>query len=295
MTSARHGLGRGLSALIPGAPVPVATSPMPAGGRAVLVVPPERIHANPRQPRRTFATEELQDLASSIQQHGILQPIVVTLRPDGAYELIAGERRLRAARLAGLATVPVIVREGTHDERTKLELALIENVQRQDLNPIDRAVAYRELLNEFGLTQEAVSTRVGVSRSAVAHAMRILTLPSEMQDAVRDGKVSEGHAKVLAGIESPAEQRAWFERILTQRIPVAAVAAAQPKSTRAGGARTAASPLDPNLRAKEAAIRERLGARVRITPRGRGGAIAIDYSDAEELQGIVQTITRVRG
>lgn len=285
-----RGLGRGLSALIPGAPSP-SPSASAGAGRAVLVVPPERIHPNPRQPRREFPAEELAELAASLRTHGVLQPIVVTVRADGEYELIAGERRLRAAKLAGLATVPVIVRDGEHSERTKLELALIENVQRQDLNPLDRARAYEELQKEFGLTQEEIAVRVGLARSSIAHALRLLTLPPDMQQALRNGSISEGHAKLLAGMTDAAEQRAWFARIQEQRLPVAAVAAAKspsPRARRAGDAHAS----DPNLQAKEAALRQHLGARVRITPKGRGGTIAIEYYSAEELAGIMRAITR---
>ena len=283
-----RGLGRGLSALIPGATPP---APAASAGHAVLVVPPERIHPNPRQPRREFPAEELAELAASLRTHGVLQPIVVTVRADGAYELIAGERRLRAAKLAGLATVPVIVRDGDHSERTKLELALIENVQRQDLNPIDRARAYEELQKDFGLTQEEIAVRVGLARSSIAHALRLLALPSDVQQALRSGAISEGHAKLLAGMTDPVEQRAWFERIQQQRLPVAAVAAARTPSPRARRASPTATG-DPNLQAKEAALRQRLGAKVRITPNGSGGTIAITYFSAEELAGIIRTITR---
>lgn len=255
----------------------------------MLVVPPERIHSNPRQPRREFPAEELAELAASLKTHGLLQPIVVTVRSDGAYELIAGERRLRAAKLAGLATIPVIVRDGEHSERTKLELALIENVQRQDLNPIDRARAYEELQKDFGLTQEEIAVRVGLARSSIAHALRLLALPQDMQQALRNGEISEGHAKLLAGMTDAAEQRAWFDRIQQQRLPVAAVAAARVPSPRAHRSGTP-STGDPNLQAKEAALRQHLGAKVRITPKGHGGTITIDYFSAEELAGIVRTI-----
>jgi len=282
-----HGLGRGLSALIPGAPPP----PEPVRNAQTLrAVPPEQIHPNPQQPRRSFPAEELEQLVASIRQHGILQPLVVTERPDGEYELIAGERRLRAATIAGVATVPVVVRDDAPDERAKLELALIENVQRQDLNPIERAIAYRQLHEEFGLTQEAVATRVGIARSSVAHTLRLLALPRDMQDAVASGKLSEGHAKVLLGMSDPAEQRAWFQRILEQRLPVAAVTAERTRASRPSSVAPSRTG-DPNVRAKELALQQRLGAKVRIAPRtDGGGAITIEYTDTEELQGIIGTI-----
>lgn len=286
------GLGRGLSALIPGAPVPEP----PHEERTTLTVPVERIHPNPLQPRREFSVEELASLAASIRSHGILQPLVVTARPDSTYELVAGERRLRAAKLAGLAMVPVVIRSGEHDDRAKLELALVENIQREDLNPIDRAVAFRQLQDEFGLTQEAIAQRVGIARSSVAHALRLLALPADMQTAVTRGELSEGHAKLLAGMADVAEQRAWFERILQQRLPLAAVASA----TIAAGVHRRGRPPgstnrpgDPNLRARELELQRQLGAKVRIASRTTGGGtITIEYTDAEELDGILRTVLR---
>lgn len=286
------GLGRGLSALIPnagegaGVPAPVP----PSGGVLQLVVPPGQIHPNPMQPRREFTETELDALAASLKEHGLLQPLVVTRRADGSYELIAGERRLRAAKRAGLVTVPVIVREGETDARRKLELAIVENVQRQDLNPIDRALAYAQLAQEFGLTQEEVAQRVSVSRTSVAHALRLLTLPEDMRRAVATGTLSEGHAKVLLGMADEREQRAWFERILAGGVPVAEVAReARSRTPRGRRARNGAAPLTTDLRAKELALQRRLSARVRIAPgTDGGGTITIAYTDAEELNGIVE-------
>lgn len=289
------GLGRGLSALIPGAPVPEPPR-VDRDDQAVRTVPVERIHPNPLQPRREFPAEELESLAASIRQHGVLQPLVVFARVDGAYELVAGERRLRAAKLAGLAMVPVVLRSGEHDDRAKLELALVENIQREDLNPMDRAVAFRQLQDEFGLTQEAIAQRVGIARSSVAHALRLLALPADMQAAVTRGALSEGHAKLLAGMADAAEQRAWFERILQQRLPLAVVASA----TTAAGVRRRGRPPgstnrpgDPNIRAREIELQRQLGAKVRIASRTTGGGtITIEYTDAEELDGILRTVLR---
>lgn len=286
------GLGRGLSALIPGAPVPEP----PREERTTLTVPVERIHPNPLQPRREFPAEELESLAASIRQHGVLQPLVVSARADGTYELVAGERRLRAAKLAGLTAVPVVIWNGEHDDRAKLELALVENIQREDLNPMDRAVAFRQLQEEFGLTQEAIAQRVGIARSSVAHALRLLALPADMQAAVTRGELSEGHAKLLAGMADATEQRAWFERILQQRLPLATVASA----TTAAGVRRRGRPPgsgrkagDPNIRARELDLQRQLGAKVRIAPRiTGGGTITIEYTDAEELDGILRTVLR---
>lgn len=262
----------------------------------ILVVPPEQIHPNPMQPRHEFTPTELDALTASVRAHGVLQPLVVTRRTDGGYELIAGERRLRAAKRAGLTAVPVVVRPGTLESREKLELAIVENVQREDLNPMDRAFAYAQLAEAFGLTQEDIATRVGIARSSVAHVLRLLTLPEDMQQALRDGRLSEGHAKVLLGIVDLQEQRAWFARILEGGVSVAqvsretAVRAARP----AGRRSRMQAANDPNVRAKELALQQRLGAKVAIAPAVNGGTITITYYDTEELDGIVRTITGSR-
>lgn len=291
-----RGLGRGLSALIPGAsvptPPPTPAAPPAPSSTGVLVVDVARIHPNPKQPRRSFPTDELAALAASLKEHGVLQPLVVTARPDGEYELVAGERRLRAARIAGLRGVPVVVREGD-DDRTKLVLALVENIQREDLNPIDRAQGYRQLHAEFGLTQEEVGRRVGVARSSVAHALRLLALPSDMQDALRRGSLTEGHGKILASMEDPQEQRAWFMRITSERLPVAAVERGRRDAIRAPAHPASGSgTMEVNLRARELDLQRALGAKVAIARKGSGGTITIAYGDAEELSGIVRKITR---
>ena len=235
----KGGLGRGLSSLIPskpsetvvpaGAPAPsaavqqpvVVAAPQELPKNAVEVVPPgERIlHVsvsdivpNPFQPRREFHPEELEELIASIKTYGIMQPLVVTEKANGMFELIAGERRLRSAREAGLKKVPVIVRTATEQE--KLELALIENIQRADLSAIEEAHAYAKLMEEFHLTQEQVSQRVGKSRSVVANTLRLLNLPAEMQMALADGRISMSMARVLCGMDDVKERKAMFDRML---------------------------------------------------------------------------------
>ena len=220
MQKPQGGLGRGLGALLPSAPRPpvsddtgasnvslktpflshegsgvVGADGVHSDSDRLLHIPPSSIVPNPRQPRHHFADEDLADLKASILEHGIMQPLVVTKRGDGTYELIAGERRLRSAKAVGLKTVPVIVREA--NDQQKLELALIENIQRADLNAVEEARAYRQLMEDFGLTQEDVAGRVGKSRSQVANTLRLLELPSDMLAAVVEGKITKSHARTL--------------------------------------------------------------------------------------------------
>ena len=229
-------LGRGLASLIPqkqksfddrtAGDKPAENSPqMPAKTQVeslqdeFLEVPIGKIALNPQQPRHDFAEEELRDLAASIKKHGIIQPLVAAKIAPEQYELIAGERRLKAASLAGLKMVPVIVREG-EGEREKLEIALIENIQRKDLNVVEEARAYKKLIEEFDLTQEEISERVGKSRSAVANKVRLLNLPVEIQRSLIEGKISEGHARSILAVENPEKQRALFELILKNNLTV---------------------------------------------------------------------------
>lgn len=289
-----RGLGRGLSALIPGAQDVSALPPIATvvTGVGASVVPVDAIVPNPLQPRSDFDPEELDALVASVREHGILQPLLVRPSGDGRYELIVGERRLRAAKRAGLTDVPVVVRSDIADDRTKLEIAIIENVQRLDLNPVERAVAYRKLQERFGMTQEEIARRVGIARSSIAHTMRILALPEDMLDALRRGNLTEGHAKVLVGIEDPGTQRAWFDRILGEGIPVAAITGDPVAGDeRPAAPRGASRASDVNLRARERALEQRLGVRVRI--RGiaaGGGAITIRCGDDEELHGVIDAI-----
>ena len=228
MTSRRSGLGRGLDAIIPNLPAP----PMPAAASAgVEEVDIDLIAPNPYQPRTVFNPAQVTELAESIRQHGVIQPLVVSRPPgeNGApYQLIAGERRLLASREAGLKRVPVIVKEAT--PQALLELALVENLQRQDLGPLEEAFAFRRLADEFSLTQEAVAMRVGRSRSAVANSIRLLSLSEEMQASLASGEITPGHARALLAIEDPNVRRLVWRRIvehdLTVRMPALASASA---------------------------------------------------------------------
>jgi ParB family chromosome partitioning protein len=260
---------------------------VPEGDR-ILHVPLSDIVPNPHQPRREFHPEELQELASSIREYGVLQPLVVTEKDNGMFELIAGERRLRASREAGLRNVPVIVR--TADDQRKLELALIENIQREDLSPIEEALSYAKLIDEFSQTQEQVAARVGKSRSVVANTLRLLNLPDEMQRALSDGRISMSMARVLCGMDHPAERQAMFERMQKGDYTVREAEIASRARKNPGGAR--ASSKDVNLLAMEEDLRGALGTKVAIKKRGGRGSILIDFYSDEELDGLVDRLKR---
>jgi ParB family chromosome partitioning protein len=285
--SMRKPLGRGLDALIPGAPKPA----MPDGGpveRAHDAVAIDRIRANPRQPRRAFDETTLGELAASIRVQGILQPLLVRPDGNGDYELVAGERRLRAARLAGLHEVPVVVREMS--DRESLEIALIENIQRDDLSPLEEAEAYHRLIDDFGHTQEQVATRVGKSRPAVANALRLLRLPEQIKQEIARGRLTAGHARVLVSLESADAQLRAARQILARQLSVRDTE--KLASNRGDGGKSPAR--DPHRAAMERDLAAALGTRVRILPRGRGGKIEIEYYSREELQGLAERLSRGR-
>lgn len=275
------GLGRGLDALIPGA----------RDDRGVLELPLDRVERNPDQPRLAFDEAQLGELAASIAVHGILQPIVVRELADGRWELIAGERRLRAARIAGLETIPAIVREEDGGE-TSLELALIENIQREDLNAIETALAYRELIDRFGLTHDAVARQIGKSRVAVSNALRLLDLAPETQQAIVEGRISEGHGRALAAITIVELQRAVLAVVLERGLSVRQTEelvrrkrAEQPSPRRP-------QPIGHDLQDLEAQLRGMLATRVGITRTRRGGRLVIDFYSDEELDRLYSIITR---
>ncbi len=258
-----------------------------------LEVAIEKIAANPQQPRHDFNEKELQELADSIKEHGIIQPLIVAKIAPEQYELIAGERRLRAAKLAGLAMVPVIVREEA-GEREKLELALVENIQRHDLNPIEEARSFKKLIEEFDLTQEQIADKVGKSRSAVANKTRLLALPVEIQRALIEGKISEGHARTILAIENPEKQRALFEMILKENLTVRqAEDKVREVTVSTHQRRMGASAADPYLKEKEDQIAQALGTKVTIKKSGGGGKIIVDYYSGEELESITSKMVVV--
>src|SRR5262245_23261296 len=273
----RKALGRGIEALFPGPgdeAVPVAP---PAGQLAVSV---HEIVPNPEQPRRRFDEEALSPPADSIARHGLLQPLVVR-RIAGRYELVAGERRLRAARRAGLEKVPVVVRETRAEDR--LELALIENVQRQNLTPLEEAEAYRQLIDAYGLTQEEVAGRVGKSRPAITNALRLLGLPDAVKALLENGDLTAGHARAVLSIEGETEQIEFAREIASGGVAKReAEQLAAARRTRPARRSSAAPPADLHVRALADELTRAFGTRVRIERRARGGTIEIEfYSDAE--------------
>jgi ParB family chromosome partitioning protein len=273
MTMRTTALGRGLGALIP-----QRTSDVPS----VVDVPLSRVTPNPHQPRRRMDDAGLEELAASIREHGVLQPVLVTETLDG-YQLIAGERRVRAARLAGLDHIPALIRQLA--DRDQLEVALVENVQRADLDPIDEALAYRQLVDEFGLTQDRVAERVGKARSSVANTMRLLDLHPDVQAAIGDGRLTEGHGRALGGLSVDAQGHV-LGTVLTQGLSVRQTEELVRRLRQPRDAEPPAQPsrtLDPDLERLEEDLRDRLGTKVRLSRSRKGGRIVIEYYSDEEL------------
>lgn len=294
-TPKRTALGRGLGALIPGAapsraPEPQAVPAVEPAAAGPAALPVDRIRPNPEQPRRRFDPAELERLAASIRQHGVLQPVVVRAMGDG-YELVVGERRWRAAQAAGLATIPAVVADVAPRER--LELALVENVQRHDLNPIELALAFRALA-ESGHTQEEIGARVGFERSTIANHLRLLELPREMQADVEAGSLGVGHAKAILGVASPERRRVLRDRIVSGSLSVRQaeelareLGAATRAPRRKGGA---VQVLDPDLANLVDVLRGRLQTQVRLRGDASRGRVEIDYVGADELNRLVDCI-----
>jgi ParB family transcriptional regulator, chromosome partitioning protein len=282
----RGGLGRGLSALLPGAV---------EEGTGLLEIPVEAVAPNPRQPRTSFEDEALESLALSIQEVGVLQPIVVR-RAGNGFELIAGERRLRAARIAGLATVPAVIRES--DDTESLREALIENIHREDLNPIELAEAFRELLDELGLRQETLAERLGMSRSHIANTIRLLQLPAEVQQLVAEGKIQAGHGRTLLSLGDAEAQRTLATRIAAEDLSVREVEelvrnylehpASHPTAAQALSA--VPEPRENPLAEVEEILSEQLATRVTIQMGKRRGKIVIEFGSADDLDRIVSEV-----
>ncbi len=252
--------------------------------KSVMEVPVIEIAPNPYQPRTNFDSDKLQELADSIAEHGIIQPLVVTYGKNGDYELIAGERRLEAAKLAGLKTVPVVTRSAS--EQNKAEWALIENIQRHNLNPIEEANAYDKMQQEFGLTQEEIADKVGKSRSAVANTLRLLKLPVEIQEALAQGKITEGHARTILALSDEEKQMDLFKSILKDKLNVRQVEEVTKKINISKNYRAQRN-VDPDLLDLENKIADKLNTKVKIRGIKNNGKILIDYYSEEELGQIV--------
>lgn len=274
-------LGKGLSALIP------ETEDFGAGAVRFFQCPIEMIEPNPYQPRQTFEGEELEDLAKSVKEQGILTPLLVSKTEKG-YRLIAGERRWRAAQKAGLARVPVVVRETTPVQ--SLELALIENIHRKDLNPIEEAMAYNRLLEDTGATQESLAARIGKDRATIANTLRLLKLPGSIQKDLMDGRISMGHARVLAGLKDALEQKAMRDEIIRKDLSVRQAEALVKKRSRSGAGKIGERARDPYLQSLADSLKSSLGTKVEIRKRGKQGSILIYFYSEEELDRLLEVL-----
>jgi len=288
MIERRPALGRGLSALIPDAPDP---SDAPRTG--ALEVDIDLLAPSDQQPRLMLDDAKLDELAASIRANGVIQPILVR-RTGAAYRIIAGERRWRAAQRAGLLKVPVVIRDMPEGSgRQLLELALVENLQREDLNPIDEALAYQRLVDEFGLTQEQVAAAVGKDRTSVANYLRLLRLPEEVRGNIASGALSMGHARALVGLPDAAAQRQAARDVITRALSVRDTEALVKQLVAPRPARRIAAPPAPDVhtRAAEDRLRFALGTKVRIVRRGQGGAIEIEFGSEPELNRLYELLT----
>jgi ParB family chromosome partitioning protein len=279
----RRGLGKGLGALIPATEV---------SGPGLSEVAVDLIVPNPMQPRVALDAEALQELADSIREHGLIQPLIVTSIQDPAsdaqYQIIAGERRWEAAKMAGLARVPVVIKEATPQKM--LELALVENIQRADLNPLEEAAAYRQLMDDFGLTQEQVAEKVGKSRVTVANSVRLLRLPDEIKRALAEGQISEGHARALLAINKRADQLKILEAIVKKGLSVRQTEEMVRRIVAGVQPRRRDEPPSPETEALENEFRNALGTKVRLFRSKKGGKLVIQFYSEEELEAIYRII-----
>ena len=278
----RQALGKGLGALIPG------VEEVSAEGELVSA-PVDQVFPNPEQPRRRFDRGSLEELAASIREKGVLQPMLARRVPAG-YELIAGERRLRASKLAGLDRVPVLVKKLDREE--KLELALIENIQRENLNPIEEAQGYRELMAHRGYTQEQVAGKVGKDRATVANSLRLLALPDFVKDELITGAISTGHARALLAVRDEGAVRSLLGQILRKGLSVREVERAAQRAGRGRATGRSEAVTSPEIASLQRRIERSVGARVRISPGKRGGKIEIRYGSLDELHGIVEKLLK---
>ena len=281
----KKALGKGLQALLPEKKTLVWK--VEQDGQAVSMISLDQILPNRYQPRTIFAEAELEELAQSVKEHGVLQPIVVRRKGDGMYELIAGERRFRAAKIAGMITIPALVRN-SNDEKS-LAVALVENIQRQNLNPMEEAKAYSRLMGEFGLTQDLVSRSVGKDRSSIANILRLLSLHKDVQQFIESGAISLGHAKVLAGLATADAQLRLAQKIVSEQLSVRQIEQmiSGQKKNRGTGSKKEEPRRFRNL---EEQFRKRLGTKVQVKAATRGGQLIIHYFSDEELDRISSMI-----
>lgn len=302
------GLGKGLESLIPknekfrrpdeksGVGISTEASGLQQK-ESVFLVEIDKICENPEQPRRDFNEEELKSLSKSIREHGVLQPIIVSKIenevPTGikvSYELIAGERRLKAAKIAGLAFIPALIRQKT-EPQNKLEMALIENIQRADLNAVEKARGYERLQKEFGLTQKEIAERVGQSRELIANTIRLLQLPVEIQKMIENGKISEGHGRAILAIENSNQQVALMNEIISKNLSVRA-AESLGRQVKGVAKKVKESAFDPESKALESRLEEFFGTRVKLAKSGNRGKILIEFYSPEELNSILDKILK---
>ena len=285
--ASNKGLGKGLGALLG------ESAMQPVNQQSPLLLPLQKIEPNRLQPRRNFDEEELSALADSIRQHGVIQPLTVRLLDSGYYQIIAGERRWRAARLAGLREVPVVVIEA--DDKKAMELALIENLQRADLTPIEEARGYQQLIGEYGLTQEQVADRVSKSRPAVANAMRLLSLPDELLALVEEGKLTAGHARAILSLKEKPQQLAVAQKVIHLQLSVRQTEAMCKKLSTAVKT-PEPKPVEVDYLAEcEKSLSRRLGRGVKIVSGKRKGKIELEYYGQEDLQRLYEALTKTLG
>ena len=295
------GLGRGLESLIPRTisvkPETAILGDAPKTKESIFLIEIDRVKENPYQPRRDFNKEELQSLADSIREYGILQPLIVTKTEEEtasgikvSYELVAGERRLKAAKMIGLNFIPAVIRQKTEGKQ-KLELALIENIQRADLNAVEKARGYQRLQKEFGLTQKEIALKIGQSRELVANAVRLLGLPVEIQRAIESGKISEGHGRAILAIDDDNQKLAILNEIILKNL---SVRAAESLGRQVMGVvkKVKENALDPESKALESRLEEFFGTRVKLAKTGNRGKILIEFYSPEELNAILDKILK---
>jgi ParB family chromosome partitioning protein len=295
MSTQKKALGRGIGALIPSRPAAEpasASAPAAPAGTGLAEVPIEQISPNPYQPRRTFNDASIEELSRSVREHGIIQPLVVTRTGDNKYRLIAGERRFRAAQKAGLSIVPVVIKETMTDSDT-LQVALIENIQREDLNTIEEAYAYHQLHEEFGLTQEEISKRVGKERSTVANFLRLLKLPDSVKKLLAAGQLTMGHARAILAVDSARKQEQLAERVVKRNLNVRQTemlaAESSPKAEQ-----QPEKEKDIFTRDAEDKLTRALRSKVEIDRKRRGGVIHVRFGSEDELIRLVDEIMRRR-